>query len=63
LLTKKKLSAGAVFKAGKAWLGPDVLAEQLERKRIREQREQEQHLSATRKGKMISGLNSRQGNK
>jgi hypothetical protein len=38
----KKLSAGVVFMAGKAWLGPEVLAAQLECKRIREQKEQEQ---------------------
>jgi hypothetical protein len=42
LANHKKVSAGVVFKAGKAWLGPDVLAVQPEWKRIREQREQEQ---------------------
>jgi hypothetical protein len=42
LAAHKKLSAGAVFKAGKAWLGPDVLEAQLERKRLREEKEQQQ---------------------
>jgi hypothetical protein len=42
LANHKKRSAGVVFKAGKAWLGPDVLAVQLERKRMREEKEQEQ---------------------
>ncbi len=41
----KKLSTGVVFKAEKALLGPDVLAAQLEWKRIREQREQEQQVN------------------
>jgi hypothetical protein len=35
LANHKKLSAGVVFKAGKAWLGSDVLVVQLEWKRIR----------------------------
>jgi len=33
LAESKKLTAGLVFKSGKAWLGPDVLHEQMERKR------------------------------
>ena len=37
----KKLSAGAVFKSGWAWLGPEVLEAQLERTKKKRQREKE----------------------
>jgi hypothetical protein len=42
LAESKKLTAGLVFKSGKAWLGPDVLHEQMERKRKKEEKEKEQ---------------------
>jgi hypothetical protein len=37
----KKLSAGAVFKSGPAWLGPEVLEAQLERTMKKKQKEKE----------------------
>jgi hypothetical protein len=37
----KKLSAGAVFKSGRAWLGPEVLEAQLHRSMKKKQREKE----------------------
>jgi hypothetical protein len=33
LAESKKLTSGMVFKSGKAWLGMEVLQEQMERKR------------------------------
>jgi hypothetical protein len=38
LAESKKLTAGLVLKSGKAWLGPDVLHEQMERKRKKEEK-------------------------
>ena len=37
----KKLSAGTVFKSGRAWLGPEVLEAQLHRSRNKKQKEKE----------------------
>jgi len=37
----KKLSAGALFKSGRAWLGPEVLEAQLYRSMKKKQREKE----------------------
>jgi len=37
----KKLSAGAVFKSGRAWLGPEVLEAQLERTMKKKRKEKE----------------------
>jgi hypothetical protein len=42
LAKSKKLTAGLVFKSGKALLGQDVLYEQTERKRKKEEKEKEQ---------------------
>jgi len=41
LAESKKLTAGLVFKSGKAWLGPNVLHEQMERKRKKKGKEKE----------------------
>lgn len=41
LTEAKKLSAGTVFKSGRVYLGPEVLQVQLERKRIRDEKEKE----------------------
>ncbi len=41
LAESKKLTAGLVFKSGRAWLGPEVLQEQLERKRKKDDKERE----------------------
>ena len=41
LAKSKKLTAGLVFKSGKALLGQDVLYEQTERKRKKEEKEKE----------------------
>ncbi len=41
LAESKKLTAGLVFKSGRAWLGPEVLQKQLERKRKKDDKERE----------------------
>jgi len=41
LTEAKKLSAGTVFKSGRVYLGPEVLQVQLERKRVRDEKEKE----------------------
>ena len=41
LAESKKLTAGLVFKSGRAWLGPEVLQEQMERKRKKDDKERE----------------------
>jgi hypothetical protein len=42
LTESKRLTAGVVFKSGKAWLGPEVLQEQINRKRKKDEKEKEQ---------------------
>jgi hypothetical protein len=41
LTDAKKLSAGVLFKSGRAWLGPEVLQVQLEKKRLRDDKEKQ----------------------
>ncbi len=41
LAESKKLTAGLAFKSGRAWLGPEVLQEQMERKRKKDDKERE----------------------
>jgi hypothetical protein len=49
LAESKKLTAGLAFKSGRAWLGPNVLHEQMERKRKKEEKEKEKEQSDKQK--------------
>ena len=41
LTEAKRLSAGVLFKSGRAWLGPEVLQVQLEKKKVKDDKERE----------------------